>query len=352
MRHAGLVVLATVVCCAAVLGAAAVASGDTSRGPSRHPAPPAAPLTGEGATAAGVVTLRTPGPEQVLLRAGTFVMGSSDEEVTLARTLCQFEPRHDDCKDEWFTAEQSAHEVYLSDYWLDRREVTVARYRACADAGVCVAPPYAEGAERFDRPELPVVLVSWNDARRFCEWSGGRLPTEAEWERAARGPGDVARGVAGRRFPWGNVYNPFLSNHGAFAVDELDARDGFLELAPVGSFPDGRTPEGIDDSAGNAEEWVADWFAPEYPKANAVNPRAPTWATAGWCAAAATRTRAPGCAAPPARRGPGRARALARLPLRARPPLSRIPSGSGSGGWGRSRHVGCSRGRGPHTVRL
>jgi formylglycine-generating enzyme required for sulfatase activity len=216
-------------------------------------------------------------------------MGSSDADFADAMSLCRLEPARDHCKENWFTAEQPAHQVYLSDYWIDRREVSLQSYRACVSAGGCVAPPYAEGGERFDRPDFPVSLVSWNDARRFCEWRGGRLPTEAEWERAARGPNpkapDDARGddeslARGRRYPWGNVYNPFLANHGVWVGDELDvrnldARDGFLELAPVGSFPDGRTPEGIEDLAGNVQEWVADWYAPEYPHADAVNPKGP-----------------------------------------------------------------------------
>jgi formylglycine-generating enzyme required for sulfatase activity len=258
MRSASLLALAAVVCCAADLGAA-------PKRP-RHPGPPAAPTTVEGSTAEGVVVLRSPGAGEVLIRAGAFTMGS--EDLADAVSLCRLEPRRDECKEEWFAAEHAAHQVYLSDYWIDRREVSVARYRPCVAAGVCAAPPYAEGGERFDRPELPVVLVSWNDARRFCAWAGGRLPTEAEWERAARG-------AAGRRYPWGNVYNPFLSNHGAWAIDDHDDRDGFLELAPVGSFPDGRTPEGIEDLAGNAAEWVYDWYAPEYPSADAVNPKGP-----------------------------------------------------------------------------
>jgi formylglycine-generating enzyme required for sulfatase activity len=287
MRPLGPFALAALVCFAADLDAAPPRP--------RHPGPAPAPAAVEGSTREGVVLLRTPGPEQVLLRAGAFTMGSDDGDFADAMSLCRLEPRRDDCKEVWFTAEQPAHQVYLADYWIDRREVSVARYRACVNAGACVAPPYGEGGERFDRPELPVSLVTWNDARHFCEWTGGRLPTEAEWERAARGldpkeavpdgghphapdaihPRDDDSLPKGRRYPWGNVYNPFLSNHGAWALDDLDARDGFLELAPVGSFPDGRTPEGLEDMAGNVQEWVSDWFAPEYPRADAVNPKGP-----------------------------------------------------------------------------
>ncbi len=269
-----LLTLAAFACCARDLAAAP--------GPWRHEGPPPAPVRVEVPTGEGIVLLRTPGPDQVLLRAGAFRMGSDDTREGMQ--LCQYEERRERCTEDWFAAEQAAHEVYLSAFWIDRTEVTVARYRQCVAAGACTAPPYEEGGERFDRPYYPVVLVSWNDARGFCAWAGGRLPTEAEWERAARGlerkddtppRPDDAPGPKGRRFPWGDVYNPFLSNHGAFSFEELDPRDGFLELAPVGSFPDGRTPEGIDDLAGNVQEWVADWFAPEYPAADAVNPKGP-----------------------------------------------------------------------------
>ena len=162
----------------------------------------------------------------------------------------------------------------LSPYAIDRTEVTVAAYSRCVAADVC--PPPAGGAHdpRFDRPDLPVTFVSWEAAATYCQWADGRLPTEAEWEFAARGPEQ-------RTFPWGNVYNPYLCNHGSLAADPMDRRDGFDYLAPVGSFPDGATPLRIQDLAGNASEWVYDRFDQTdergfgYPPSPQVNPTGP-----------------------------------------------------------------------------
>lgn len=214
-----------------------------------------------------VVTLRAAATDRVRVRGGVFVMGSDDAEVANALALCQTEPLGEGCRVEAFEDELVPHHVRVSDFVIGRREVTVAEHRRCVEAGPCAAPPLAAGGKRFDVPDYPVTMVTWNDAVTYCTWAGGRLPTEAEWERAARG-------LSGRRFPWGNVYNPFLLNGGRFASDSFDDRDGFAELAPVGSFPSGRTPDGIDDLAGNVEEWVSDYFAP-YPEADIENPTGP-----------------------------------------------------------------------------
>ncbi|MFO0757795.1 MAG: SUMF1/EgtB/PvdO family nonheme iron enzyme [Byssovorax sp.] len=250
-----------------LLGLGAIRPGAALPPPRPRPDPPSAPVE-EGQASAGLLVLTAPGAEAILVRAGSFQMGASELEVAQALAACRTEPRRDECTEQELADEYPPHEVWLSPFWIDRREVTVARYRQCVTAGRCTPPPFSSGGQRFDQPDLPVSLVTWQDARTFCLWAGGRLPTEAEWERAARG-------TSGRRYPWGNVYNPFLANHGAFALVDLDGTDGFLELAPVGSFPNGRTPDGIEDLAGNVEEWVADWYAPEHNAGSEVDPQGP-----------------------------------------------------------------------------
>lgn len=223
---------------------------------------------GQASASSGIVTLRGKPTDRVYIRSGSFTMGSDVVELGIVLALCQVDPLGEACIPDVFEDELEPHRVLLSDYVIARRETTVAEYRRCVETGPCATPPLAAGGKRFDVPTFPVTMVTWNDAATYCAWAGGRLPTEAEWERAARGQ-------EGRRFPWGNVYNPFLLNGGRFSIESFDDRDGYSELAPVGSFPGGRTPDGIDDLAGNVEEWVSDYYAREYPEAHQENPVGP-----------------------------------------------------------------------------
>lgn len=208
----------------------------------------------EAARAEGAVALRSARAWRVRVLGTTFMMGSTPAEFKYALELCETQVFRAHCDElgvlDLVRAEQPAHEVTMTTFDMDRTEVTVGEYARCVSAGVCEPAGLLPGAPT-PPPNLPVTQVRWEAAARFCRWAGGRLPTEAEWELAARG-------AEGREFPWGNVYNPHLANHGAWADDRTDATDGFAGLAPVGSFPDGATPEGILDMAGNVAEWVAD----------------------------------------------------------------------------------------------
>lgn len=225
------------------------------------------------ALSGGLVQLRAPGSPMIRVASSEFTMGSTSAEILDGAGVCEHEPLAIDCDERSFADELLAHRVRLSSYWLDRREVTVAEYDACVRVKRCKALPYEHGARRFQRPDYPVSLVTWDEARAFCEFRGGRLPTEAEFERAARGP-------TGRRFPWGERVSSRAANHGRLGVDETDDSDGFAELAPVGSFVAGRTPDGFLDLAGNVAEWVADRYATQYPDGPVTDPPGPDAASA------------------------------------------------------------------------
>lgn len=232
----------------------------------------------ERAPARGVQAVRPAVGGRAWVAGGSFTMGSSLSDIEQAMAACRREVLGILCDERTFAlfkAEAPAHEVALSPYEIDRREVRVDEYLRCVSAGTCAAPTFLPGDPRFDRPSLPVTHVRWDDASAYCAWAGGRLPTEAEWEFAARGP-------SSRTYPWGELYNPRICNHGAFADDDTDGMDGFFGLAPVASFPDGATPLGIVDMAGNAAEWVSDYYdIPDptthfgYPNASQINPTGP-----------------------------------------------------------------------------
>jgi formylglycine-generating enzyme required for sulfatase activity len=143
--------------------------------------------------------------------------------------------------------ESPQHRVALDGYWIDRLEVTNADYRPCVDSGGCSEP---SDLQAFADPAFaahPVVYVTWFQAQAYCVWRGKRLPTEAEWEKAARG-------TDGQPFPWGDDSRPDLLNAGG-------STNG---TRPIGSYPEGASPYGALDMAGNVWEWVDDWYA-AYP---------------------------------------------------------------------------------------
>ncbi len=169
--------------------------------------------------------------------------------------------------------------VFLSRFAIGRREVTTAEYRACVAAGGCSLDPLVGGDERYIRDEWPLVNVTWWEASEYCKWRGGRLPTEAEWERAGRGDDT-------RAWPWGDVDRPDDFNHGRPAAEmargvngfsdligDPDDSDGSLFMAPPGSYPWNRGPYGTLDQSGNVAEWIYDgWSENGYEGLLSTNP--------------------------------------------------------------------------------
>ena len=154
--------------------------------------------------------------------------------------------------DDQGSAEDEApeHQVNLSSFWLDKNEVTTGSYLACVDAGACApAGQFANcNSSLTDRNDHPINCVDWTQANAYCEWAAKRLPTEAEWEKAARGADQ-------RKYPWGDV-NP------TGALLNYDSNAGGTQ--PVGSYPSGASPYGLLDLSGNVLEWTADYYAADY----------------------------------------------------------------------------------------
>jgi len=150
--------------------------------------------------------------------------------------------------------ESPVHTVYLDAFWIDKTEVTVRMYYLCVQAGVCPEPAEKTSSARSsyygnaDFDNYPVIKVRWSWAQTYCEWAGRRLPTEAEWEKAARG-------TDRRNYPWGSdAPNNNLLNYNNEVGDTTE----------VGKYPDGASPYGVLDMAGNVSEWVADWYSETY----------------------------------------------------------------------------------------
>jgi len=158
--------------------------------------------------------------------------------------------------------EKPEQEIYLDAFYVDKYEVTVEAYERFRRAADYVKPsfPFFMGDSKiFETPNFPVVGVSWMDAGNYCEWAGKRLLSEAEWEKAARG-------THGLTYPWGSKFLAKRANINGTA-------DGHKHLAPVGSFPMGRSMYGVYDMSGNASEWVNDWYDQfYYMKSPMMNP--------------------------------------------------------------------------------
>ena len=160
------------------------------------------------------------------------------------------------------------HLVYLDAYWIDQTEVTNRMYALCVKAGACGLPIQSDGVNPYyGNPRFynyPIVYIDWIEAVQYCTWANRRLPTEAEWEKAARG-------TDGRRYPWGNEKpNSKLLNY----------QDNIGTPLPVDRYPLGASPYGILNMAGNVREWATDWYSNQtYKQDHELNPLGPETGT-------------------------------------------------------------------------
>jgi formylglycine-generating enzyme required for sulfatase activity len=176
--------------------------------------------------------------------------------------------------------EHPEHVVFLDAFWIDSTEVTNAMYAHCVAEGACsrVAEDASLSREDYFSDAscrgYPVVEVSWLQAEAYCRWADRRLPTEAEWEKAARG-------TDGRVYPWGDAAPTgatanLCGNNCPNEANTPEIDDGFYDTSPVGSYPAGVSPYGALDMAGNVWEWVADWGDTHYystaPRENPMGP--------------------------------------------------------------------------------
>jgi formylglycine-generating enzyme required for sulfatase activity len=181
-------------------------------------------------------------PSMVLVPAGEFTMGSATGDAD----------------------ERPVHQVYVAAFFMDKYQVSVGQYAKFLEATSQAAPPDWSVMNKPRHQTRPVVNVDWTDAAAFCAWAGKRQPTEAEWEKAARG-------TDGRLYPWGNE-----PPSGSLANMMKERWSNHWTLSSGGTFEEGKSPYGIYDMAGNVWEWVSDWYASDfYQTGPSQNPTGP-----------------------------------------------------------------------------
>jgi formylglycine-generating enzyme len=211
------------------------------------------PQSSETAQTSQRVITGTDGARMILIPSGSFHMGEDYYghffEPVLSGLIHFYIPKDEEPK----------HEIYLNSYYIDAWEVTTARYGHFLKATGIAPPDHWADVQGDPSGNRPVIGLSWNDANAYCQWVGRRLPTEAEWERAARG-------VEGRTYPGGDSKKNFRNDKYFTDRNHLRDWDGYQRLWEVGQYAEGMTPEGVYDLGGNVMEWVADWYQDEYYK--------------------------------------------------------------------------------------
>lgn len=195
-----------------------------------------------------------------LIPEGEFSMGDMIDDA-----MAECKTHLNDCQQNWFENSSPSHIIHLDSYYIDTYEVTNSHYKACVDAGICTPPKSNSSYTRsnyYGNPQYndyPVIYVDLGMAKNYCRWRGGYLPSEAQWEKAARG-------TDGRTYPWGENLDCNSANYLGCVGDTMS----------VGRYTNNISPYGLYDMAGNVSEWVADWFSENYyqesPSSNPLGP--------------------------------------------------------------------------------
>ncbi len=239
---------------------------EVAASPTSSPAPTLTPTEIPPTSTPTASPTPEPLPEQITDQHGTVMLLIPEGEFTMGwdQPLTEYDFPNG------VPDEQPAHPVYVDAFYIDLLEVTNREYQDCVEDGACKPPHrtdcctesptmYISRPSYYGNPEYddyPVIFISWYDARDYCDWRGARLATEAEWEKASRG-------TDARMFPWGNDDpTPDLLNF-TWPPGEFNQRPVY-NTTPVGSYPEGASPYGVLDLAGNVYEWVQDIYDPGY----------------------------------------------------------------------------------------